>query len=182
MAGILINDSVGDGFLHLRSNSRVDSIDEVEDSIRDVWVNSAAVSYNKRIARPGWYYETKMKTSNISMTSSFWFRMGDYSEIDVIEHMGNPVDRSKAMMEYRYGCNTHVYGKKRNEGFYHNGIKVMEVTPSAPFEENLHMIFDTEVFRWNGLPTIESLKDSTRNTMYVDYVRAFKLEDHNIVD
>ena len=58
-----------------------------------------------------------MKASNLSMTSSFWFRMGDYSEIDVIEHMGNPSNRDVAMNEYRYGCNTHVYGKKRNQGY-----------------------------------------------------------------
>ncbi|MFC2111709.1 family 16 glycosylhydrolase [Bacteroidota bacterium] len=199
---------VSDGMLHLRSNSRVKSMDEVKDSIRDVWVNSAAVSSVKRLAEPGWYYETKMKASDISMTNSFWFRMGDYSEIDVIEHMGHATNPDRPLTEFLYACNTHAYGSKRQEGyslgahhymatrgrdefhvyglwwkdpntlwFYHNGVKVMEVTPSVPFEENLHMIWDTEVFRWHGLPTIEGLQDNSRNTMYVDFVRTFKLED-----
>ena len=215
------NTWVGEGMAHLRSNSRVEAMDEVGDSIRDVWVNSAALSSKKRLAQPGWYYEARMKASDISMTSSFWFRMGDYSEIDVIEHLGNPTFRKDPLVEYSYGCNTHVYGEKRNEGFsigdhhhmstrgadefhtygfwwkdpetlmfYHNGILVMEVRPAVPFEENLHMIFDTEVFKWHGLPTIESLQDDSRNTMLVDYVRTFKLEEvkrpdkgyHNIVN
>jgi len=197
---------VENGNLCLRSNSRIKDMSDVNDPIRDVWVNSAAVSSKKRSAAPGYYYEARMKASNLSMTSSFWFRMGDYSEIDVIEHMGHPSNRDVAMKEYRYGCNTHVYGKKRNQGyskdnqyymptrgrdafhvfglwwkdpntlwFYYNGIKVMEVQPSVPFEENLHMIFDTEVFKWNGLPLIENLNDPAKNTMYVDFVRSFKL-------
>ena len=212
---------VSDGVAHLRSNSRVESMDEVKDSLRDVWVNSAALSSKKRIAQPGWYYECRMKASDISMTSSFWFRMGDYSEIDVIEHMGHATHPDGHLLEYKYACNTHVYGKKRDEGFsignhhfmstrgrdefhtyglwwkdpetlwfYHNGIKVMEVIPASPFEEKLHMIFDTEVFKWHGLPTIESLQDDSRNTMKVDFVRTFKLEEikrpnkgyHNIVN
>lgn len=199
---------VDEGLLHLRSNSRVDSMEEVEDSIGDVWVNSAALSSKKRLAQAGWYYETKMKASDISMTNSFWFRMGDYSEIDVIEHMGHATSPGRVLMEYEYACNTHVYGSKKDQGFsigkrhymstrgrdefhvyglwwkdpntlwfYHNGTRVMEVTPAIPFEEKLHMIFDTEVFKWNGLPTIESLKDNRRNTMKVDYVRTFKLEE-----
>ncbi len=35
--------------------------------------------------------------------------------------------------------------------------------------------FDTELFTWDGLPTIESLKDPPRNTMRVEWVRAWKL-------
>jgi hypothetical protein len=212
---------VADGLLHLRSTSRIDSMDEVKDSLNDVWVNSACMSSIYRAAQPGWYYEARMKASDISMTSSFWFRSGDYSEIDVIEHVGTPINPSETLTEYRYGVNTHVYGKKQDQGFsirkqyymptrgrdefhvfglwwkdpntlwfYYNGVKVMEITPSIPFKENLRMIFDTEVFAWDGLPTIESLKDDSRNTMYVDYVRTLKLEEvirpkkgyHNIQD
>jgi hypothetical protein len=199
---------VGDGLLHLRSTSRVESMEEVKDSLRDVWVNSAAVSSKQRMAQPGWYYETRMKASDLSMTSSFWFRMGDYSEIDVIEHIGNPTNPDRHLIEYMYECNTHAYGHKRDQGysignryimptrgkdeyhvyglwwkdpntlwFYYNGVKVMEVTPSVPFEEKLHMIWDTEVFKWQGLPSIKSLKDNSRNTMTVDYVRTFELEE-----
>ena len=215
------NVSVADGMLQLKSTSMVDSKDEVKDTINDAWINSAAVSSKKRIAQPGWYYETRMKASNISMTSSFWFRMGDYSEIDVIEHIGNPTNPDRLLVDYNYGCNSHVYGSKKDQGFsigdrftmptrgadefhvyglwwkdpntllfYHNGVLVMQVTPAVPFEENLHMIWDTEAFKWQGYPTIESLKDDTKNTMYVDYVRTYKLEEfirpdkgyHNIVN
>ena len=212
---------VAGGMLHLRSNSRIESMDEVEDPINDVWVNSAAVSSKKRIAQPGWYYETRFKASNISMTNSFWFRMGDYSEIDVIEHMGNATEPGRPLLQYEYATNTHVYGKRKDEGyshgkryfmdtkgneefhtygfwwkdpstlwFYHNGVKVMEVTPSIPFEEKLHMIWDTEVFKWHGLPLIENLQDDSKNTMIVDYVRTYRIEDierpnkgyHNIIN
>ena len=55
----------------------------------------------------------------------------------------------------------------------------MQVTPSVPFNEKLHMIWDTEALipNWVGLPTIESLKDNNKNTMYVDWVRTWKLVD-----
>jgi hypothetical protein len=80
----------------------------------------------------------------------------------------------------------HVYGfwwkDPDNLWFYHNGVKVMEVTPSVPFGENLHMIWDTEVFKWNGLPSVEELQDNSRNTMYVDYVRTFRLEPLDLPD
>ena len=33
----------------------------------------------------------------------------------------------------------------------------------------------TEVFKWNGLPLIENLNDPNKNTMYVDFVRSYKL-------
>ncbi len=92
------NVSLAYGMLLLKNTSMVDSKDEVKDTVRDAWINSAAVSSKKRIAQPGWYYETRMKASDISMTSSFWFRMGDYSEIDVIEHIGNPTNPDRLLL------------------------------------------------------------------------------------
>ena len=58
---------------------------------------------------------------------------------------------------------------------YHDGQKVAELTPGGPFKESQYLFFDTEVFVWEGLPTIESLNDPSRNTMLVDWVRSWKL-------
>lgn len=137
--------------------------------------------------------------------------MGDYSEIDVIEHIGNASNPSKAWKAYEYHANTHVYGTQSgpsvgkgwtmptrgrdeyhtygfwwkdatNLWFYHNDVKVMEITPSVPFEEELRLIFDTEVFPFStagvaniGLPLPENLNDDTKNTMKVDWVRTYEL-------
>jgi hypothetical protein len=35
--------------------------------------------------------------------------------------------------------------------------------------------FDTEVFVWEGLPTLETLRDPELNVMQVDWVRAWRL-------
>ena len=47
--------------------------------------------------------------------------------------------------------------------------------PGCAFAESVFLFFDLEVFTWSGLPDIESLDDSARNTMLVDWVRAWKL-------
>lgn len=201
------NAFVKDGKLLLRNTSRIDNMNQVSDPYNDVWIDAAAVVSKQKNSQVGCYYETSMKASDCAMSSSFWFRVGSYSEIDVIEHIGRAtkpgVDKS-----YEYSCNTHVYGNQsgpsvgktyemstrgRDEfhvyGFwwksgtnllyYHNDVEVMQVTPSVPFNEKLHMIWDTEALipTWVGLPTIESLKDNAKNTMYVDWVRTWKLED-----
>lgn len=194
---------VEDGKLCLRSTSKVASLSEVKNVTDDVWVNSAAVSSKKKIAQPGYYYETSIKASDLSMTSSFWFRMGRFSEIDVIENIGRPENPAKRHFETQMKMNTHlyredpkistphdydmemrsrdhfiVYGlwwKSPNEIiFYCNDKPVQTVIPQKPFDEPLHMIFDTEVFTWVGFPTIESLNNPSCNTMYVDWVRTWK--------
>ena len=48
-------------------------------------------------------------------------------------------------------------------------MKVHEVTLKNAFDEKRTMFFDTEVFTWRGWPS-ESLLDSLRNTMLVDWV------------
>jgi hypothetical protein len=53
--------------------------------------------------------------------------------------------------------------------------QVAELTTGGPFKESQYLFFDTEVFTWEGLPTIESLNDPARNTMDVDWVRGWKL-------
>ena len=60
--------------------------------------------------------------------------------------------------------------------FYHDGVKVAEITPGGPFDEPQYMFFDTEVFTWHGWPTRDSLLDPGKNTMLVDWVRAWNLE------
>ncbi len=140
------------------------------------------------------------------MTSAFWFQ-GKYSEIDVIENIGcasepNSVWINDTMMMnahyYKGGWKNdratptrwkmpgpatdyHVYGvwwkDKNTIWFYHNGAKVAEISVGGPFEERQYMFFDTEVFAWHGWPTRASLLDSTRNTMRVDWVRAWRLVD-----
>jgi len=49
------------------------------------------------------------------------------------------------------------------------------MTTGGPFDEPQYLFFDTEVFTWDGLPTIESLQDPARNTMQVDWARGWKL-------
>ncbi|WP_010178845.1 T9SS type A sorting domain-containing protein [Aquimarina agarilytica] len=100
------------GKLALRSTLHKDP-KKVKNPLKDHWVNAAAVVSKNKAAGPGMYFEARIKASNLSMTSSFWFRLGNYSEIDVIEHVGNPSNRSKASQEFEYAANTHYYGQYR---------------------------------------------------------------------
>ena len=198
--------TVGGGYLRLKSTSRVDDLSEVENPEVDIWVDAASMTSKTNIAKPGHYYEASFKASELSMASSFWFRMGTYSEIDVIDNMGHSsIPEKEEDKAHEYHANTHYYGihenlnplpsefqmetKGRDEFhtyglwwkdpktliFYHNGEEVMAITPQVDFDEDLFLIFDTEVFTWDGLPTIESLNDDSRNTMLVDFVRTYQL-------
>ncbi|CAL66684.1 family 16 glycosylhydrolase [Christiangramia forsetii] len=199
------NTTQADGNLRLKSTSMVDDLSEVNDPENDVWVAAASMTSKAKSAKPGYYYEASIKASDLSMTSSFWFRIGEYSEIDVIEHLGHSSKENLAeRLSYEYAANTHVYGPEQGPEpigatyemgtrgreefhvygfwwkdattllFYLNGEQVMEITPAVPFEEDLYLIFDTEVFTWAGLPKIENLKDDSKNTMLVDFVRTYK--------
>lgn len=197
------NVSVSDGMLRLRSTSRVDSLEGIANPEKDVWVDAACVSSKKRAVSYG-YYETRMKASRLSMTSSFWMQ-GRYSEIDVVEQVGGSVKQPEQgslmimnthffpngfdtkietpqrwKMPVESGADFHVYGvwwkDKNTVWFYHNGEKVAEVKPGGDFNEPMSMYFDTEVFLWEGLPTVEALKDPAKNTMLVDWVRGWRLE------
>lgn len=196
------NVSVSGGTLKLRSTPLVESLSEVKEPGKDIWVAAACVSSKKPSASVG-YYEARIKASRLSMTSSFWFQ-GKYSEIDVVEQLGDPGknadDKNFMLMNthsFRNGWDKdeatpvrwkmpraaadafHVYGvwwkDKDTVWFYHDGIKTAEVKTRCEFLEPMFLIFDTEVFTWSGLPTIESLKDPKRNTMEVDWVRSWKL-------
>lgn len=190
------------GRVDLRSTPAVESLTEVKNPEKDIWVHSACVSSKKPMALYG-YYEARIKASRLPMTSSFWFQ-GKYSEIDVVEQLGASVThpesgRNMAMNThyFRDGWNNdratptgwkmptgaaeefHIYGvwwkNKDTVWFYHNGEKVAEVKPGGPFLEPMYLFFDTEVFAWEGFPTLESLRDAKKNTMSVDWVRSWKL-------
>jgi beta-glucanase (GH16 family) len=193
---------VKDGTLQLRSTPRVESVDDVNNPEKDVWVNSACISSREGSASYG-YYEARIRASRLCMTSSFWFQ-GRYSEIDVVEQLGDPLrhpeKKNLMLMNTHYFAEGwkndvatprqwqmpaasadayHTYGvwwkDKDTIWFYHDGQKVAEVKPGGAFEEPMYLFFDTEVFTWDGLPTIASLRDPARNTMYVDWVRAWRL-------
>jgi hypothetical protein len=166
-------------------------------------IRAACVSSKTKAAASGCYYEASVMASKLSMTSSFWFQ-GSYSEIDVTETLGaslrNPGGNLLMPMNTHYftngwgsdiytsrqwnmptGCEAefHTYGvwwrDSRNLTMYHNGTAVADISPGGDFLESQYMFFDTEVFSWEGTPTLASLQDPTRNTMYVDWVRAWKL-------
>ena len=209
------NAFVENGNLLLRSGIRRDP-STVADPNKDVWVDAAVCVSKDWSAKPGYYYEARIKASDLSMSSSFWFRVGKFSEIDVIEHIGhpsNPISKTLGKdLAYQYHSNAfhysggktikvnecewfmpnrgrdeyHVYGMWWKDPntllMYHNGTLVMTLEPPTPFNENLKMIFDTETFPdyygpWGrpGLPLVENLKDYSKNTMYVDWVRTYKL-------
>lgn len=199
-----VNVTQGDGLLRLRSVPLVDSLAQVGDPEEDVWVLSSAVTSIDPVASYG-YYEARFKASRLSMTSSFWLQ-GRYSEIDVVEQVGAPrahPNNAELMlmnthyykdgwendeatprrwrMPYAAADAFHVYGAWwRDEEtviFFHDGVAVDSVKTGGAFDEPMYLFFDTEVFVWEGLPTIESLNDPGRNTMQVDWVRSWTLED-----
>ncbi len=206
------NAFVQGGLLKLRSTLKRHP-STVNNPFKDIWVNSAACVSKGKTAKPGYYYEARFKASSLSMTSSFWFRVGRFSEIDVIEHIGNPSRPNRQDdLPYEYAANTHYYGPHQGlqnkkttwrmptrgrDGFhtygfwwkspkellfYYDGRQVMKIAPRVPLNENLKMIFDTEVFPFAqagvaniGLPKVENLNNNAKNTMQVDWVRVYKL-------
>jgi hypothetical protein len=196
------NVSVRDGNLELRSTTGLKDLSQVKDPWRDIWVQSACVSSKTPIASYG-FYEARIKASQLSMTSSFWFQ-GEYSEIDVVEQIGAPIlapQRSQYMlMNTHYFTGSpkqnqatpakskmssgaaeqfHVYGvwwqNQDSVVFYLDGKEVARVSPRGKFLEPMYMFFDTEVFKDAGLPGIDSLKDDHRNVMHVDWVHSWRL-------
>ena len=196
------NVSVTGGQLRLRSDTLLSNLAGVKDLTKDIWVRAACVASTAPVAGPG-YYEARVKASALSMTSSFWLQ-GKYSEIDVVEEIGrslkNPDNGMLMLMNTHYFAGGwdqdkttptrwrmpsgaadgyHVYGvwwkDKNTVLFYHDGVQVATVQMGGEFSEPMYLFFDTEVFTWEGLPTLESLTDKRRNTMSVDWVRAWRL-------
>lgn len=194
------NVSVNDGNLRLKS-----TLLSEESEVKAENITSACMSSNTPRSNYG-YYEARIKASDLSMTSAFWFQ-GTYSEIDVIENMGNASLEEKKWMNSSMMTNTHYYKEgwdndvntpfnwamptssaseyhvygvwwkdAKTVWFYHNGTKIHEVNLKHAFNETQTMFFDTEVFTWNGWPTKESLLDPNKNTMLVDWVRAWEIQ------
>jgi hypothetical protein len=197
------NVSVADGFLRLKSTRLVADVAEVSNPEWDVWVSAASIASREPTARAGYYYEARFKASRLSMTSSFWLQ-GLYSEIDIVEQMGdpayNPNNRFLMRMNTHYfpngfefdistpldwpmnsgaGDEFHTYGAwwrdARTVLFYHNGSLVTEVQTGGSFDELMYLFFDTEVFTSDGLPKVEALQNDALNTMLVDWVRVWRL-------
>lgn len=195
------NVSVRDGKLRLVSTLRKGATE-----VKAETVTAACLSSTTARCQPG-YYEARIRCSDISMTSAFWFQ-GKVSEVDVIENIGAPTDPNSQWIKDTMMMNTHffkggwdkdkktpfnwkmpspcsseyhVYGvwwkDERTVAFFHNGIQIGEVTTGGPFDEPQYMFFDTEVFTWHGWPTKASLLDPAKNTMLVDWVRAWQLKD-----
>lgn len=128
----------------------------------------------------------------------------DAEEIDVIENFGeafvNPGTTNQMLMNTHYwpyhgaedvsgkrawempypaASDFHVYGVWRYETndvrFYHNDSNVVSVVPGGSMDDNHYMFLCNEVQLYNGLPTLESLRDPLRNTMYVDWVHSWRL-------
>ena len=166
-------------------------------------IRAACVTSAAKEAFSDSYYEASVKASQLSMTSSFWFQ-GKYSEIDVVEEIGaslkKPAHNETMNINTHYftngwkddlstpiiwkmptSCNTdfHTYGvwwkNNLHLAFYHNDQIVTNVVTRGEFNEKMYLFFDTEVFAWEGHPTLESLQDDSLNTMCVDWVRGWKL-------
>jgi beta-glucanase (GH16 family) len=196
------NVSVRDGKLELRSTTMVKNLSETKNPQQDIWVQAACVSSKTPVASYG-YYEVRMKASKLTMSSSFWMQ-GKYSEIDVAEQFGEPINRSwrrrymlmdthyfsgnprsdhhvpaRSQMSTAADDKYHIYGvwwKDKNSVVYFlDGKEVTRLTPAGAFLEPMYVFFDTEVFQEAGLPSVDSLNDSRKNTMYVDWVHSWKL-------
>ncbi len=63
----------------------------------------------------------------------------------------------------------------RNCHFYMDGEYVGSSLSPRTFERELHLLFDLWTNKWDGFANKEDLKDDSKNTMYVDWVRTYQL-------
>gem|GEM_PF-924644 len=198
------NVSVRNGMLRLKSRSLVQNLNNVNDPDNDHWVDSSCVTSRGRSFKVGMYSEARMKMSNMSMTSSFWMQ-GQGIEIDVIENFGQPSNPRWFHLDSIMHMNTHRFvngedlstpefhnmGRRGADSFntygvwwkdastvwmYFNGVKVEEITTAQPFNADMFMFFDTEVFNWGvGLPLISDLNNNNKNVAFVDSVKTYRL-------
>jgi hypothetical protein len=193
------NVSVADGNLRLKSSLR-EGAREVQSST----VTAACVASATPRCGNG-YYEARIKCAALSMTSAFWFqgKYSEIDVIENVGSASNPKSawiNNTLMMNTHYfkggwkqdretpvrwkmpgraADNYYVYGvwwkDTHTVWIYHDGSKVAEIATGGAFDEPQFMFFDTEVFTWHGWPTRESLLDPAKNTMLVDWVRAWQL-------
>jgi beta-glucanase (GH16 family) len=173
----------------------------VSDPSAATWINAACVSSLQQIATYG-YYAARVKASDISMVSAFWFQ-GNYSEIDVEENVGAS---TIASISNRLVPNTHYFPNgwatdtvtpffytmptgaadgyatysvwwkdENNIQFFYNGVLVASVTLHYNFSEPMYLFFSTGAESDFGIPAAASLNDPTKNKMYVQWVRSWTL-------
>lgn len=196
------NVSLANDKLILRQHSLVTNLAQVAGPNNDIWIGTACVASRVPLATNG-FYEAKIKVATVCVANAFWFQ-GNSTEIDVIENFGWPINRPGDLQQmlmnthyfpngWNYDTNTptqwtmptrgcdeyHIYGVWWNDAnnvwMYHNGQRVATLTTGGPFTVPQYMFFDQEAFTWAGLLTVASLQDDTRNAMYVDWVRAWRL-------
>ena len=73
----------------------------------------------------------------------------------------------------------HTFGlyweDEQNCHFYMDGEYVGSTLAPRKFERDLNIYFDLWTNKWDGFANKEDLKDDSKNTMYVDWVRTYKL-------
>ncbi len=77
----------------------------------------------------------------------------------------------------------HTFGlywaDERNCHYYMDGEYVGSILSPRTFERKLNILFDLWTNRWDGFANKEDLKDDSKNTMYVDWVKTYKLVPNN---
>lgn len=199
------NVSVKEGKLRLLITSDIKSMTDVKNPKEDLWIRAAAVSSKSKTAQQG-YYEASVKASKMPATSSFRLQGNDMEiDVATLignspkrpgsrlmsmnthyfkkEEGKDPSGLSKGgryVMQSSPAEEFHVYGVWWKDAdtvcFYHNGVKVAEIQPSCPFENNPQaIIFLAEPSPAEGLPTLQELMDPLKNAMDVDWCRSWKL-------
>jgi hypothetical protein len=193
------NISVDDGLLHLATTTLEQNIGGSQSTS---WIAAATIRSRDQAASYG-YYEARMRASDMATTSSFWLK-GTYSEIDITEAVGASNKRPRmsnqmhASSHYLSGgrkvdqvttalvatatpvTDWHTYGvwwkDSRTLWFYLDNRIVSKQITRGDFTEPMFLYFDTEAVEdTDGLPDLKSLRDPRKNTMLVDWVRAYKL-------
>jgi len=108
------NSWVEEGKLKLRSTPLVTNMNQVNDQFNDHWIDATAIS-SRAEAQPGDYFEASIKTAGLSMPSSWWFRQGSKSEIDIIENIGLPSKAGLTHRESEMAYNTHLFDPGANQ-------------------------------------------------------------------
>ncbi|WP_228551483.1 family 16 glycosylhydrolase [Paenibacillus sp. B01] len=160
--------------------------------LSDNYITSAVIQ--SKTKAPYGYYEVRMKAADASHTSSFWLQ-GNYSEIDVVEAVGNATrnvhkdtimptnthdfrngwasdiaDPFDYQTNVRLAGNYHTYGVEWNQTqikWYFDG-QLIRTKSNSFIYENQYIFLDTEIFEWDGLPG-----DSLNSIFEVDYIRAW---------
>lgn len=118
------------------------------------------------------------------MKSHYWqARSGtEYDEASDFDNRNLPV--GTAGKGVKWDADYHIFGvywkDARNMDFYLNGVKVGSLVSDYDYTRDLNILFDlwTKDADWlGGLALQSNVSDNSKNTMYVDWVRTWQLED-----